>query len=42
MGRRSDHTRSELRTLLVNKGHALMAEVGYAKFSGREVAKRAG
>ena len=42
MGRRSDHTRSELRELLVRKGHELMAEVGYARFSGREVAKRAG
>ncbi|MFZ1743084.1 MAG: TetR/AcrR family transcriptional regulator [Pontixanthobacter sp.] len=42
MGRRSDHTRAQLRNLLLNKGHELMAEVGYARFSGREVAKRAG
>lgn len=42
MGRRSDHTRSELRRLLVTQGHALMAEQGLARFSGREVAKRAG
>lgn len=42
MGRRSDHTPAELRTLLIATGHALIAEVGYARFSGREVAKRAG
>ena len=42
MGRRSDHTRAELRALLVKHGHTLMSEVGYARFSGREVAKRAG
>ena len=42
MGRRSDHTPAELRTLLVSKGHGLITEVGYARFSGREVAKRAG
>ena len=42
MGRRSDHTRAELRDLLVSKGHELMAEVGYPNFSGREAARRAG
>lgn len=42
MGRRSDHTREELRELLLATGHAHMAEGGYARFSGREVAKRAG
>lgn len=42
MGRRSDHTRAELRDLLVRKGHELMAEVGYSNFSGREAARRAG
>ncbi|MEM7780034.1 MAG: TetR/AcrR family transcriptional regulator [Pseudomonadota bacterium] len=42
MGRRSDHTRAELRELLVQKGHELMAEVGYSQFSGREAARRAG
>lgn len=42
MGRRSDHTRAELRNLLVRHGHDHMAEVGIARFSGREVAKRAG
>lgn len=42
MGRRSDHTPQQLRDLLIDHGHKLMAEVGYARFSGREVAKRAG
>lgn len=42
MARRSDHTPAQLRELLVSKGHELMAECGYARFSGREVAKRAG
>lgn len=42
MGRRSDHTRDELVELLVATGHRHMAEGGLARFSGREVAKRAG
>ena len=42
MGRRSDHSRDDLRELIVSTGHALMAEVGYARFSAREVAKRIG
>ena len=42
MGRRSDHTREELRALMVKEGHAHLAEAGLARFSGREVAKRAG
>nr|WP_137676598.1 TetR/AcrR family transcriptional regulator [Parerythrobacter lutipelagi] len=42
MGRRSDHTPGELRELLLATGHQLMGEVGYPRFSGREVAKRAG
>ena len=42
MGRRSDHSREELQELLLHHGHALMGEAGYARFSGREVAKRAG
>jgi len=42
MGRRSDHTRQELRALLIAEGHGLLAEQGLARFSGREVAKRAG
>lgn len=42
MGRRSDHSRDELRTLILDAGIALMAEVGFANFSAREVAKRIG
>ncbi|ALH80796.1 TetR/AcrR family transcriptional regulator [Sphingopyxis macrogoltabida] len=42
MARRSDHTPRELRQLLVNCGHALMAETGFAKFSARAAARRAG
>ncbi len=42
MGRRSDHTRKELAHLLVVEGHKHMAEVGFARFSAREVAKRIG
>src|SRR6188768_1462375 len=42
MGRRSDHSRAELEALILAEGHALMAEAGYARFSAREVAKRAG
>lgn len=42
MGRRSDHTSEELRDLLIDRGHELMAERGFAKFSAREAARRAG
>lgn len=42
MGRRSDHTPDELRELLIACGHELMAERGFAKFSAREAARRAG
>jgi AcrR family transcriptional regulator len=42
MGRRSDHTPDALRELLIECGHALMAERGFAKFSAREAARRAG
>lgn len=42
MGRRSDHTREELRALFVETGHAHLAEAGLVRFSGREVAKRVG
>lgn len=42
MARRSDHTRPELETLIVDAGSALMAELGFARFSAREVAKRVG
>jgi AcrR family transcriptional regulator len=42
MARRSDHSRPELEALIVNAGHSHMAEVGFARFSAREVAKRVG
>ena len=42
MARRSDHSREELEELILAEAHALMAEVGYARFSAREVAKRIG
>jgi AcrR family transcriptional regulator len=42
MGRRSDHSRDELEALILEAGHALMAEVGFSAFSAREVAKRIG
>lgn len=42
MGRRSDHTPDELRELLIACGHDLLAERGFAKFSAREAARRAG
>ena len=42
MGRRSDHSRAELETLIVDEGHRHMEEVGYARFSARELAKRVG
>lgn len=42
MGRRSDHSRGELETLILEAGAALMAEAGLARFSAREVAKRIG
>ena len=42
MGRRSDHSRAELEALILDAGHQLMAEVGFARFSAREVAKRVG
>ena len=42
MGRRSDHSRDELRALILDAGVAVMGEGGYAAFSAREVAKRVG
>ncbi|MFC3441837.1 TetR/AcrR family transcriptional regulator [Sphingobium rhizovicinum] len=42
MGRRSDHSRAELEALILEEGHRLMAEVGFARFSAREIAKRIG
>lgn len=42
MGRRSDHSRIELQQLIVDEGHQLMAQTGFAAFSAREVARRVG
>jgi len=42
MGRRSDHTRDELKELLVAEGRRQLAEIGLARFSARDVAKRVG
>ncbi|WP_443478256.1 TetR/AcrR family transcriptional regulator [Novosphingobium aerophilum] len=42
MGRRSDHSRQELEQMLIVEGHKHMADVGFARFSAREVAKRIG
>jgi AcrR family transcriptional regulator len=42
MGRRSDHTRNELREIILREGHRQLAQVGFAHFSAREVAKRIG
>lgn len=42
MGRRSDHSRKELREMIVAEGQRQIGEVGFARFSAREVAKRIG
>lgn len=42
MGRRSDHSRPELREMIITEGHRQISEVGFAHFSAREVAKRIG
>ena len=42
MGRRSDHSRAELERMIILEGHRQMADVGFARFSAREVAKRIG
>ncbi|MCJ2188798.1 TetR/AcrR family transcriptional regulator [Novosphingobium beihaiensis] len=42
MGRRSDHSREELRALILEEGHRQLSQVGFARFSAREVAKRIG
>jgi AcrR family transcriptional regulator len=42
MGRRSDHSRGEIEQMLVSEGHKHLAEVGFARFSAREVSKRIG
>jgi AcrR family transcriptional regulator len=42
VGRRSDHSREQLTEIIVSAGHRQMLEVGFARFSAREVAKRVG
>lgn len=42
MGRRSDHSRAELESLIIAEGQRHMAETGFVRFSAREVAKRVG
>jgi len=42
MARRSDHTREELRTLILDAAHAHMAKVGFSRFSIREIAPTIG
>jgi AcrR family transcriptional regulator len=42
MGRRSDHTRSELKQLFVEEGRRQLGGVGLNGFSARDVAKRVG
>jgi AcrR family transcriptional regulator len=42
MGRRSDHSRTELRELIIAEGHRQMAEHGFSNFSARHVAREIG
>ncbi len=42
MGRRSDHSRTELAALIVEEGHRQMAEHGFNNFSARRVARAIG
>jgi AcrR family transcriptional regulator len=42
MARRSDHSRDELRAIIIAEGHRHMQEVGFAAFSARKVAQRIG
>lgn len=42
MARRSDHSREELRRMIIDEGHRQIAQVGFANFSARQVAKRIG
>lgn len=42
MGRRSDHSRAQLRDLIIEEGHRQLSQVGFARFSAREVAKGIG
>jgi|SRR5215213_4817962 len=42
MGRRSDHSRTELRELIIAEGHRQLAGHGFAHFSARQVARAIG
>jgi AcrR family transcriptional regulator len=42
MGRRSDHSRAELRELIIDDGHRQMAQHGFSRFSARQVARAVG
>jgi AcrR family transcriptional regulator len=42
MGRRSDHSRTELRELIIAESHRQMADHGFARFSARQVARAIG
>lgn len=42
MARRSDHSRDELRQMIIEEGHRQIAQVGFANFSARQLAKRIG
>lgn len=42
MARRSDHRPEQLREMILAEGHRLLSEVGYSRFSAREVARRVG
>ncbi len=42
MGRRSDHSSAELREIIISEAHRQISEVGFARFSAREVARRIG
>ena len=42
MARRSDHSQTELRALLLKAGHEQMAQRGFGAFSARESARKAG
>lgn len=42
MARRSDHSRDELESMIVDEGHRQMEAVGFARFSARAVAKSVG
>jgi AcrR family transcriptional regulator len=42
MGRRSEHTHEELRSMAILTGNQMMAEGGFAAFSARKLARRIG